>query len=123
VAQDNAPNKPVHLIYLFGGALFYVLLKWTAEWLWGYVTRSPSELYTTAFALVVALVTTVVLYRREQTYTLISEIAAELKKVTWPDSNEVKSATKVVMVVTILSALILGFFDTVWSKLTQVIYG
>jgi preprotein translocase subunit SecE len=123
VSQDNAPNKPVHLIYLFGGVLLFYLLKWSVDWIWGYFTRTPSDLYITIFAAVAALVTCLVLYRHERTYTLISEIAAELKKVTWPTGKEVKAATMVVIVMTIISAIILGFFDMVWSKVTEVIYG
>jgi preprotein translocase subunit SecE len=123
VAQDNAPNKPVHLIYPFGGVLFFYLLKWSADWIWGYFTRTPDQLYVTIFALVVALGSGIYFYRREATYNLITEIAAELKKVTWPTSKEVKAATIVVIIMTIISAVILGFFDMVWSKLTEVIYG
>jgi preprotein translocase subunit SecE len=121
--QDNAPNKPVHLIYLFGGVLLFYLLKWTTEWIWGYFTKSPNELWVSLAAAVVALVAGIVLYRRDKTYTLITEIAAELKKVTWPTGPEVKAATIVVVIMTVISAAILGFFDVVWSKLTEVIYG
>jgi preprotein translocase subunit SecE len=121
--QDNAPNKPVHLIYLFGGVLLFFVLKWTTEWVWGYFTRAPNELLVSALAAVATIIAGVVLYRRDKTYTLITEIAAELKKVTWPTGPEVKAATIVVVVMTVISAVILGFFDIVWSKLTEVIYG
>jgi preprotein translocase subunit SecE len=123
VAQDNAPNKPVHLIYLCGGLLLFILTKWTTDWVWGYFTRTPDEVYITVFAVAVALVTGVLLYRNENTYALINEVAAELKKVTWPTSKEVKAATVVVVIMTIISASILGFFDMIWSKVTEVIYG
>jgi preprotein translocase subunit SecE len=123
VAQENAPNKPVHLVYLCGGLLFFYLLKWTVDWVWGYFTRSPSELYVTIFASVAALVVGVSLYRNERTYGLVNEVCAELKKVSWPTGKEVKAATIVVIIMTILSALILGFFDLVWSNVTEFIYG
>jgi preprotein translocase subunit SecE len=123
VSEDNAPNKPVHLIYLFGGVLLFYLLKWTTDWVWGYFTRTPNELYCTLFAAIATLIAGTVFYRNDRAYTLISEIAAELKKVTWPSGKEVKSATVVVIVMTVISALILGFFDAIWSKVTEVIYG
>lgn len=123
MAQDNAPNKPVHLIYLCGGLLLFFLLQWTVDWIWGYFTRAPSELFVTSLSAVVALVAGVVLYRHERTYTLINEVTAELKKVTWPTSKEVKAATIVVVIMTIISASVLGFFDLVWSKVTELIYG
>jgi preprotein translocase subunit SecE len=115
VSQDNAPNKPVHLIYLFGGVLVFYILKWTIDWVWGYFTRTPNEMFVTVLAVVAALMLGLVLYRRDKTYTLISEIAAELKKVTWPTAPEVKSSAIVVVVMTLISAAILGFFDAVWS--------
>ena len=123
MAQENAPNKPVHLVYLCGGLLLFYLLKWTADWIWGYFTRSPSELYVTLFAAGAALVTGTLLYRNERTYTLVNEVTTELKKVSWPTGKEVKAATIVVIVMTIIAAIILGFFDFVWSNVTEFIYG
>jgi len=123
VAQENAPNKPVHLVYMFGGVLLFYLLKWTADWIWGYFSRTPSELLITLFATVVALVAGISLYRNHRTYGLVNEICAELKKVSWPTAKEVKAATIVVIIMTILSALILGFFDLIWSNVTEFIYG
>lgn len=122
-ATAQGPNKPVHLVYLCGGLLLFYLLKWTTEWVWGYFTRAPSELYVTVFAAVVALVTGIVTYRHERVYGLVNEVCAELKKVSWPTGKEVKAATVVVIIMTIISALILGFFDFMWSNITQVIYG
>jgi hypothetical protein len=43
VAQENAPNKPVHLIYLCGAVLLFYLLQWSIDWVWGYFGTSPSE--------------------------------------------------------------------------------
>jgi preprotein translocase subunit SecE len=101
----------------------FFLLQWTADWIWGYFTRTPDELYITIFAALTALFVGVYFYKREQTYQLVNEVAAELKKVTWPTSKEVKSATIVVVIMTIISASILGIFDIVWSKVTELIYG
>jgi preprotein translocase SecE subunit len=123
VAQENAPNKPVHLIFLCGGLLLFYLLKWTVDWIWGYFTRAPSEFWITVLSAAVALVTGVYLYRHERVNTLANEVAAELKKVAWPSSKEVKQATIVVIVMTVISAIILGVFDYIWANLTNIIYG
>ena len=120
---DSAPNKPVHIVYLGGGLLLFYLLKWTTDWIWGYFTRSPNEFYVTAGAAVVALVVGISFYRHERTFNLVNEVTAELKKVSWPTGKEVKAATIVVIVMTIISAIILGFFDFIWSNVTQFIYG
>lgn len=123
MAHDNAPNKPVHLIYLCGGLLLFVLLKWTIDWIWGYFTRAPDEFYVSLWSGGVALVTGIALYRHERVNGLVNEVVAELKKVTWPNRAEVRAATIVTIVMTIISAAILGFFDFIWANVTDFIYG
>jgi preprotein translocase subunit SecE len=110
-------------MYLCGGLILFYLLQWTINWFWGYFTRSPSEFVVTLIAAVLALGTGIITYRNERIHGLANEVAAELKKVTWPTAKEVKAATAVVIVMTIISALILGAFDLVWAKVTRLIYG
>ncbi len=123
MAQENAPNKPVHLIFLCGGLLFFYLFKWTLDWCWGYITRAPSEFVITMVALVVALGVSIYSYRNERAYTLANEVSSELKKVAWPNAKEVRQATIVVIIMTLISATILGFFDYIWAIVTENIYG
>ena len=123
MSQENVPNKPVHLIYLCGGLLLFYLLQWTIDWIWGYFTRTPDEFYITVASGLVALVTGIVLYRHERVYTLCNEVTAELKKVAWPGAAEVRQATIVVIIMTLISASILGLFDLVWANITDFIYG
>jgi preprotein translocase subunit SecE len=123
VAQENAPNKPVHLIYLCGAVLLFYLLQWSIDWVWGYFATSPSESKISLMAAVGAVVAGVVLYRNDRVYHLANEVSAELKKVTWPTAKEVRTATLVVIVMAIISAIILGLFDFVWSNLTELVYG
>lgn len=123
--QDNAPNKPVHLIYLCGAVLLFYVLQWSVDWVWGYFSPEtiPSEFKVTMISAIVALVTSIVMYRSDKYYGLANEVAGELKKVTWPSAKEVRAATVVVIVMAIISALILGVFDMVWSNLTELVYG
>ena len=121
--KDNTPNKSVYLMYLTGGLLAFYLLLWTIEWIWGYFSLSPSQLQFTVVAFAIVLFIGVWLYRNERVYNSASEIAAEVKKVTWPTSQEVRAATIVVIVTTIIAATILGLFDAAWSRLTTMIYG
>jgi preprotein translocase subunit SecE len=120
---ENTPNKPVHLIYLCGAVLAFYVMQWSIDWIWGYFATPPSEFRITVVSGVVALLATVIMYRNDRLYTLSNEVAGELKKVTWPTAKEVRSATLVVIVMAIISAIILGFFDGVWSKLTDLVYG
>lgn len=121
--QENAPNKPVHLMYLCGAVLLFYLLQWTIDWLWGYWSTAPSEFEISLIAGALAVIAGIVLYRHDRVYTLANEVSGELKKVTWPTAKEVRTATIVVLVMSIISAFILGVFDLVWTNLTELVYG
>jgi len=123
VAQENAPNKPVHLIYLCGAVLLFYLLQWSIDWVWGYFGTAPTESSISMMAAVGAVVIGVALYRNDRIYDLANEVSSELRKVTWPTAKEVRSATTVVIVMALVSAVILGVFDLVWSNLTELVYG
>jgi preprotein translocase subunit SecE len=124
VAQlENAPNKPVHLMFLVGGIVTFYLTQWTIDWIWGYFVTQPSELYVTVIAGAFALTLAIWLYRSDRIYTLANEVSVELSKVTWPTPKEVRAAAIVVIIMAIIAATILGLFDFVWSSLTEVVYG
>ena len=42
---------------------------------------------------------------------------------TWPSAKEIRAATMIVIGMAIISALILGAFDFVWSQITELVYG
>ncbi len=64
----------------------------------------------------------IVLRRSSRIFTLAVEIAAELKKVTWPTWKEVRVSTIVVIITTLVVAAILGVFDLIWSWATKDLY-
>jgi preprotein translocase subunit SecE len=110
-------------MYLVGViALFYVL-QWGIDWIWGYFGTPPSETRISLVSAGIATLLGVVMYRSDKYYGLANEVASELKKVTWPTAKEVRSATFVVIVMAIISAIILGLFDFVWSNVTELVYG
>src|SRR5690242_6491341 len=110
-------------MYLCGTVVLFYLLQWTIDWIWGYFGPSPSDFNLSAMAAIGATVVGIVLYKNDRLYHLANEVAYELKKVTWPNAKEVRQATVVVIVMAIISALILGLFDFVWSNLTELVYG
>jgi preprotein translocase subunit SecE len=121
--QENAPNKPVHLMYLCGAVLLFYMLQWTIDWVWGYFGTPPSEFKISLASGAVAVFVGIWLYRNDRVFTLANEVSGELKKVTWPTAKEVRTATMVVVVMSLISALILGVFDLVWTNLTELVYG
>jgi preprotein translocase subunit SecE len=112
-------------MFLSGGVLMYLLLKWTSEWALGYFVRRPEsyEWYTIAGCAIAALVVGVSLYLNDRIHGLATDVAGELKKVTWPTRKETQAATVVVIVTVIIAAIILGVFDAIWSATTDSIYG
>ena len=124
MAQENAPNKPVHRIYLCGAVLLFYLLQWSIDWVWGYFGTSPSEFKMSLVAAIGAIVVGISLYRNDRIYHLANEVTSELKKVTWPSVKEVRTATLTVIVMSVISAVVLGVvYDTAWGKLTEFVYG
>jgi preprotein translocase subunit SecE len=59
-------------------------------------------------------------YFNQRIYAGSLDIAAELKKVTWPSLAETRVSTIAVIIASVVSALILFFFDIVWSKVMTV---
>jgi len=121
--QEEGPNKAVHMMFLSGGLILFFILNWTVEWIGGYFVRNPNDFMVNGIAFVIALTAGIWLYRNDRVYGLASEVASELKKVTWPTKKETQVGTMVVILMVIVSAIILGLFDAVWSTLTDTIYG
>src|SRR5262245_39256423 len=110
-------------MFLVGVVVLFYLLQWSTDWIWGYFATPPTEFQLSLFAGVVAAIVGIVMYRSDKYYQLANEVASELKKVTWPTAKEVRTATLVVIVMAIISAVILGLFDFAWSNLTELVYG
>ena len=121
--QEEGPNKAVHMMFLTVGVLLFLLLNFTGEWVGGYFVRNPNDFLVNGIAAVIALVVGIAAYRNDRIYTLACEVASELKKVHWPTKKETQAGTIVVIVMVIISAVILGAFDMLWSTLTDTIYG
>ena len=117
------PNKAVHLMYLSGGLILFFLLNWTGDWIWGYFARHPNDFIINGVSAVMALAAGILLYRNDRVFSLATDVAAELKKVTWPTRKETQAATLIVIVTVIIAAILLGVFDAVWSWMTDKIYG
>ncbi|MEJ2482616.1 MAG: preprotein translocase subunit SecE [Gemmatimonadota bacterium] len=53
----------------------------------------------------------------------IEGVQAEMKKVTWPDREQLRNATAVILVFVIVLAIIIGLMDSVFSALVRGIVG
>jgi preprotein translocase subunit SecE len=115
-------TKWVHVMFAIAGILLAWLLTECGKWGWSYFGK-PNELYVGLAAVGVAAIATVVAWKNEQVFTLASEVAGELRKVTWPSRKETVSSTIIVIITTIIASLLLGVFDGLWAWVTRMIYG
>lgn len=76
---------------------------------------------TTLIAMALAVAITFALYRKPGVIVYVSEVVAEMRKVTWPSIDETKRSTLIVIVFTILLSGYLAIFDQIWKYLTGLI--
>ena len=59
----------------------------------------------------------------ERLKNYLAETRVELKKVTWPTKCELKDATRVVIVATILLTAFIGVIDQILSTIVKLVFG
>ena len=59
----------------------------------------------------------------KKTQTFVEEVQVEMKRVTWPDREQLRNATFVVLVFVVILAIIIGAMDTFFSWLVRTIVG
>jgi preprotein translocase subunit SecE len=52
----------------------------------------------------------------------LAETRIELKKVTWPNKGELKDATRVVVVASILLTIFIGIVDQILTQVIKLVY-
>jgi preprotein translocase subunit SecE len=102
-----------------------LLLVWLSgnliQTIW-YIFADPDESIVTVASVLTGVVTAAILYRSPSTHAFASEIADELGKVSWPSRKETSNSTVVVVVTSIIAAVMLFLFDTIWSSVTDLVY-
>jgi len=89
---------------------------------WTRFGGEPDEIMVRAGSIVGAVVLAVILYRAPKLHKFANEVATELAKVSWPNRQETWAQTVVVIVVSALAAVVIGAFDALWSKVSDLIY-
>jgi preprotein translocase subunit SecE len=105
---------------LLAGVTFFLSDKLIAV-VWTYFAE-PDSTIVSGVAAIVGILTGYLLYRHPKVRPLADEVAGELSKVTWPSRRETWYSTVVVIVASIIAAVYLGAFDTLWSAFTDLIY-
>ena len=65
--------------------------------------------------------TFLVLYRHAAANQFMNEVMTELARVTWPTGKETSNGTIIVIVMVIVSGVVLGLFDYVWTNLLKMV--
>ncbi len=93
---------------------------------WGYfpqyVPRTKPFVANLA-GIAVAIIGTVLAMRRKDWFEFMTEVVVEISQVVWPTKAETRAATVVVIVMTLISSGLLASMDTMWSAVTDWIYG
>ncbi|OFZ85855.1 MAG: preprotein translocase subunit SecE [Bdellovibrionales bacterium RIFOXYD1_FULL_55_31] len=51
----------------------------------------------------------------------MNEVMMELSRVSWPTQKETSSATMVVVIMVMISGMVLGFLDYLWTELLRLV--
>ena len=121
-------SRYVNLAYALAFILAVITFNKAVEAIWEGIERLPEVglvgstiTLTDAIAVVLAAALTFYLYRREDYRTYVSEVMLELKKVTWPNWEETKRGTLVVILFTIVLSAFLWGSDQLWRYLTDLL--
>lgn len=56
-----------------------------------------------------------------KTQKFVEEVQVEMRRVTWPDREQLRNATTVILIFILILAFIIGALDTVFSWLVRTI--
>jgi preprotein translocase subunit SecE len=122
------PKRLVAIFFVFAALGVGVFLEKVLGLLFSYTRWSDPAILgedwtlTTVVGYAAAAIAAVAAWRTPRLQTVSLEIAAELKKVTWPSMRETRAATVAVVIATFVAAIILGIFDYFWAKLSSLVY-
>ncbi|MBW2703173.1 MAG: preprotein translocase subunit SecE [Deltaproteobacteria bacterium] len=110
------------LVWVLTDKLLTQIMAWTSLTDFNYELLSERFTLTTLLGLTLALVMGIRMYRSPKYSGLLNEVIVELRKVTWPNAHETRSATIVVLVTVFIMAFLLGLFDFFWSSVMDWLY-
>ncbi len=58
-----------------------------------------------------------------KTQTFVEEVQVEMRRVTWPDREQLRNATIVILIFVIILAFIIGVMDGVFSWFVRTLVG
>ncbi|MBC8066956.1 MAG: preprotein translocase subunit SecE [Deltaproteobacteria bacterium] len=128
-AGTSDPSRWAHLIFVLGAFVGAWVLTHAIEDIWSLVwdywprIGRVDPLTANALGIGIALAATVWAWRKPLWFQYTTEVVTEVTQVAWPTKAEVRVATVVVIMMTLICSAILAGIDTIWSKVTDLLYG
>jgi preprotein translocase SecE subunit len=114
-------RKIILFCHLAAGALVWFLTRSGLNYLYlsFYQVRRLAGIAALREAVPVALgaLTFFLLFKNAQVNTVLEEVVAELRKVTWPAREDVVRSTTVVIICILIASFIFAGFDVMWGKI------
>ena len=121
--MESQHQKWVNLCYLAAAAVVgYVVFTFSSGLVGAYDLESrvrSIDLVVRLLSIVVGAILFFVLYKNDNSNQFMNEVVVELTRVTWPTQKETSSATMIVMIMVLISGMILGLLDYVWTRVIQ----
>lgn len=121
-------RRYVSIAYIISTALVAWVLMMTFEWiLSGFGPSANPILFadirlSPLLAIIAAVGLALYCWRNEDVYGFAEEVAVELSKVTWPDADQTRSATYVVIVFAAILGCLLALFDVFGRNVIDLIF-
>lgn len=116
----------VFIFYVAATALLSTVFALATREIFGLLRVYDAPLLGSSFALshliglcLAVLIALYTAFLDKRARNFIEECIIELNKVAWPSGQETKVATYTVVVVSLIAALILGFFDSIFGWLSH----
>jgi len=117
--MESQHQKWVNLSYLALAALVgYVFFSISLKLIGTYDLEARfrnSEVLARVLSVVVGGIIFGILFRHQRANQFMNEVMVELSRVSWPAQKETSSATLVVIIMVIISGIVLGFLDYLWT--------
>ncbi len=116
-------ERRVQFAFVLGAAVAAWLFDKIVTALWDrFGSTEPDPKIVTLLAVLAGGVGSWAIYRKEGVRQWALDVASELARVVWPTRQESWQLSVVVLVVSFISAALLGVFDAIWAALTSVVY-
>jgi len=123
--METQYQKSVYISYAVVGVVVYTILFSAGLYVGGAYDLEARvrnyELVVRAVSVLAGFVVYLSLYRHQRATQFMNEVVTELVRVTWPTPKETANATFIVIVMVVISGMILGLLDYIWTALLKMV--